>query len=110
MFLANWLLEHNPNKPRLAVPQSLLQQHKQQVQAARQAAAAAAKPQQHGQCRTSSSFGRLQAETAGKGSNSMDMSSLQNAAATKVQSAFRGYKARKHVAEMRHAAAPGVIS
>lgn len=107
VFLANWLLEHNPNKPQVAVPQELLQQQKRQLQDAQEAAAAAAAKQRAVQGGLSSSSTGRSIPKQGdgvvqQGSSAVDESSLQDAAATKVQAAFRGHQARKHVAEMRH--------
>jgi nucleoside-diphosphate kinase len=114
IFLANWLLDHNPNKPRVAVPEELLLLQKQQLLAAQEAAAAAAAQaaaaakQRTMQKSASSSVGRLevQHEVVQDSNSQADDSSAQDAAATKVQAAFRGHQARKHVAEMRHAADP----
>jgi hypothetical protein len=111
VFLANWLLEHNPNKPRVAVPDELLQQQKRQLQEAQQAAAAAeeaaaaaaaAAKQRAMHKSVSSSAGKLQVQQAVQDSGSADDESMQGAAATKVQAAFRGHQARKQVAGMRH--------
>jgi hypothetical protein len=108
VFLANWLLEHNPNKPRVAVPDELLQQQKRQLQEAQQAAAAAEKvaaaaaaKQQAMHESVSSNAGKLQVQQAVQDSGGTDDDSIQDAAATKVQAAFRGHRARKQVAGTR---------
>lgn len=108
VFLANWLLENNPSKPRIAVPEELLQQQKRQVQevqaAAAQAAAAAAAQQRPVQRSTSGHPGGMQLQDSAQAASKLNEASMQDAAATKVQACFRGHKARKQVADMRVAA------
>lgn len=113
VFLANRLLEHNPNKPRVAVPQELLLQQQRQLQQAQLAAAAAdaaaaAASKQRVAAQKSVSRGKV-AQEAGvqqsAGGLVVGEEDLQQAAATKVQSAFRGHQARKQVAGMRQSQA-----
>jgi flagellar biosynthesis/type III secretory pathway protein FliH len=65
-FLANWMLENNPNKPQLQVPPELQQQLEQQQQARAAAAAAAAAASAARQAASSSS--KAQGSSAGSSS------------------------------------------
>lgn len=109
-FLANWLLQHNPSKPHIAVPEELLQQQKRQVQEAQAAADAAAAAAVAAAAKAAGAAPGTAVQKSTTTSSDCNTTSTdsesdaQNAAAVKVQACFRGHQARREVAEMRLAA------
>lgn len=102
-FLGKWLLDNNPNKPRVVLPPGA------------QPPPASVMHTTTMRSQPAAPSGRVQGFTAGLAeADAIVKVEVQqqgvgkgdhDAAATKVQAAIRGHLARKHVAEMRHAEA-----
>ncbi|KAI8468215.1 MAG: nucleoside diphosphate kinase [Monoraphidium minutum] len=109
-FLAHWMLDNNPNKPRLVLPEGAAAAAaeaaaaaQRRAEAAMQAAAADAQAGAGGEGSTKGEAGASSGGAVAHGSAAPD-AAAQACAATTVQAAFRGHKARLQVAGMRTAA------
>jgi hypothetical protein len=101
-FLAQWLLENNPNKPRVLLPEAARVEAEASATAARErqaqlrSAAVAAggdRPAQGALESIAPAALALDAQGSGK-----QRTQQQEAAATRIQAAFKGHQARRLVA------------
>jgi nucleoside-diphosphate kinase len=99
-FLATWLLENNPNQPRLVVPKAACAEA---MMAAGAAAASTA-----AECLSGGGAQQLGSSTPTPDTANeaavKERAQARQDAATKVQAAIRGHQARRHVADMRASA------
>ena len=109
-FLARWLIDNNPNRPKQLVPEAV-RLEANSVAAAAAAATAAAVAAKEAEKQRQQAIGvdaralPLAAVAAASHEQGAEPNQTQrDAAATKVQAAFRGHQSRQQTAEMRAAA------